>query len=450
MSAFSFTQDQLRELATEVLRHAERCGATACETDVSEGVGQSVTVRKGEVETIEFNRDKGVGVSVYLGQRRGHASTSDFSSAALRATVEAAVSIARFTAEDDCAGLPEPELLAREPMELDLYHPWDLPVEEAIDLARRSEAAAFAVSPRVRNSEGATVSAHAAHFVSANSLGFMGGFPSTRHFISCVPIAGKGADMQRDDWYSGWRDPADLASPEVIGDYAARRALSRLGARKLKTRQCKVIFEAPLAAMLLGSFVHAVSGGSLYRKSSFLVDSLGQRIFPEWMNIEERPHLRKGLASSPFDDDGVATRDRTVVKNGVLQGYFLSTYTARKLGMPTTGNAGGSHNLIVAPSPKAPAAAEGLAGLLKQMGTGLLVTELLGHGINYVTGDYSRGAAGYWVENGEIAYPVHEITIAGNLRDMFAGIETIGRDTVTRGSRTVGSIVVNRMTIAGS
>lgn len=450
MSAFSFSQDQLRELAADVLRHAERCGASACETDVSEGVGQSVTVRKGEVETIEFNRDKGVGVTVYLGQRRGHASTSDFSAAALRATVEAALSIARFTAEDHCAGLPEPDLLAgpeTAAMDLDLYHPWDLPVEEAIDIARRSEAAAFAVSPLVRNSEGATVSAHAAHFVSANSLGFMGGFPSTRHFISCVPIAGKGSDMQRDDWYSGWRDPAELASPEVIGDYAARRALSRLGARKLKTRQCQVMFEAPLAAMLLGSFVHAVSGGSLYRKASFLVDALGKKIFPDWMRIEERPHLRRGLASSPFDDDGVATRDRTVVRDGVLQGYFLSTYTARKLGMPTTGNAGGSHNLIVAPSPAAPA---DFAGLLKDFGTGLLVTELLGHGINYVTGDYSRGAAGYWVEQGEIAYPVHEITVAGNLRDMFADIAAIGRDTVTRGSRTVGSIVVNRMTVAGS
>ena len=453
MSDFSFTQDQLRELAAEVLRHAKRCGATACETDVSEGVGQSVTVRKGEVETIEFNRDKGIGITIYLGQRRGHASTSDFSPASLRATVEAALSIARFTAEDEAAGLPEPELLATRAqgnMDLDLYHPWNLPVEEAIELARRSEQAAFAVSPLVSNSEGATVSAHAAHFVSANSLGFMGGFPSTRHYISCVPIAqgGKGGkDMQRDDWYSGWRDPADLASPEVIGDYAARRTLSRLGAKKLKTRQCPVMFEAPLAAMLLGSFVHAVSGGSLYRKASFLVDSLGKRIFPAWMNIEERPHLKKGLASSPFDDDGVATRDRTVVRDGVLQGYFLSTYTARKLGMPTTCNAGGSHNLIVTPSPDAPA---DFAGLLKQMGTGLLVTELLGHGINYVTGDYSRGAAGYWVERGEIAYPVHEITIAGNLRDMFAGIEAIGRDTVTRGSRTVGSIVVNRMTIAGS
>ncbi len=436
-----------------MLRHAERLGASACETDVSEGVGQSVTVRKGEVETIEFNRDKGIGVTVYLGQRRGHASTSDFSATAVKATVEAALSIARFTAEDAAAGLPAPELLAGPElasMNLDLYYPWDLPVEEAIELARRSEQAAFAVSPLVSNSEGATVSAHTAHFISANSLGFMGGFPSSRHFISCVPIAqgGKGGkDMQRDDWYSGWRDPAELAAPEAIGDYAARRALSRLGAKKLKTRQCPVMFEAPLAAMLLGSFVHAVSGGSLYRKASFLVDALGQRIFPDWMQIEELPHVRKGLASSPFDDDGVATRDRTVVRDGVLQGYFLSTYTARKLGMATTGNAGGSHNLIVAPSPDAPA---DFAGLLKQFGTGLLVTELLGHGINYVTGDYSRGAAGYWVDRGEIAYPVHEITIAGNLRDMFAGIAAVGRDTVTRGSRTVGSIVVNRMTVAGS
>jgi PmbA protein len=449
MSEFSFTPDQLRQLATDVLHHARQGGASACETDVSEGFGQSVTVRKGEVETIEFNRDKGIGVSVYLGQQRGHASTSDFSPASIKATVDAALSIARFTAADPCAGLPAPELLAThvEDMDLDLYHPWPLPVEEAIALARRSEQAAFAVSPLINNSEGASVSAHAAHFISANSLGFMGGYPSTRHYLSCVPIASKGKDMQRDDWYSGWRDPADLATPEQIGDYAARRTLSRLGAKKLRTRQCKVMLEAPLAAMLLGSFVHAVSGGSLYRKASFLLDTLGQRIFPDWFSIEERPHLKKGLASSLFDDDGVATHDRTVVANGVLQGYFLSTYTARKLDMQTTGNAGGSHNLIVAPSPDAPA---DFAGLLRQMGTGLLVTELLGHGINYVTGDYSRGAVGYWVEGGEIAYPVHEITIAGNLRDMFAGIESVGRDSVTRGSRTVGSIVVNRMTVAGN
>jgi PmbA protein len=449
MSEFSFSADDLRELAADVLRHAERLGASACETDVSEGIGQSVTVRKGAVDTIEFNRDKGIGVTVYLGKRRGHASTSDFSPASLKATVEAALSIARFTAEDDAAGLPEAEWLAtpqQAALDLDLYHPWSLSVEQAIDRARRTEAAAFAVSPWVSNSEGATVSTHASHFISANSLGFMGGYPATRHFISCVPIAQHGNDMQRDDWYSGHRDPRDLATPEAIGDYAARRALSRLGAKKLKTRQCKVMFEAPLATMLIGSFVHAASGGSLYRKASFLVDALDKKIFPKWMRIEERPHLPKGLASSPFDDDGVATRDRTVVADGVLQGYFLSTYTARKLGMPTTGNAGGSHNLIVAPSPDAP---KDFAGLLKAFGTGLLVTELLGHGINYVTGDYSRGAAGFWVENGEIAYPVHEITIAGNLKEMFAGIEAIGRDAVTRGARTVGSIVVNRMTVAG-
>ncbi|MDI6750952.1 MAG: metalloprotease PmbA [Pseudomonadota bacterium] len=449
MSEFSFSADDLRELAADVLRHAERLGASACETDVSEGIGQSVTVRKGAVDTIEFNRDKGIGVTVYLGKRRGHASTSDFSPASLKATVEAALSIARFTAEDDAAGLPEAEWLAtpqQAALDLDLYHPWALPIEQAIDRARRTEAAAFAVSPWVSNSEGATVSTHASHFISANSLGFMGGYPATRHFISCVPIAQHGNDMQRDDWYSGHRDPRDLATPEAIGEYAARRALSRLGAKKLKTRQCKVMFEAPLATMLIGSFVHAASGGSLYRKASFLVDALGKKIFPKWMRIEERPHLPKGLASSPFDDDGVATRDRTIVADGVLQGYFLSTYTARKLGMPTTGNAGGSHNLIVAPSPDAP---KDFAGLLKDFGTGLLVTELLGHGINYVTGDYSRGAAGYWVENGEIAYPVHEITIAGNLKEMFAGIEAIGRDAVTRGARTVGSIVVNRMTVAG-
>ncbi|MDP3033325.1 MAG: metallopeptidase TldD-related protein, partial [Rhodocyclaceae bacterium] len=371
MSEFSFTPDQLRQLATDVLHHARQGGASACETDVSEGFGQSVTVRKGEVETIEFNRDKGIGVSVYLGQQRGHASTSDFSPASIKATVDAALSIARFTAADPCAGLPAPELLAThvEDVDLDLYHPWPLPVEEAIALARRGEQAAFAVSPLINNSEGASVSAHAAHFISANSLGFMGGYPSTRHYLSCVPIASKGKDMQRDDWYSGSRDPADLATPEQIGDYAARRTLSRLGAKKLKTRQCKVMLEAPLAAMLLGSFVHAVSGGSLYRKASFLLDTLGQRIFPDWFSIEERPHLKKGLASSLFDDDGVATHDRTVVANGVLQGYFLSTYTARKLDMQTTGNAGGSHNLIVAPSPHAPA---DFAGLLRQMGTGLL------------------------------------------------------------------------------
>jgi PmbA protein len=444
---FSHTPGQLRQLAAAVIDHARKVGASGCETDVSEGLGQSVTVRKGEVETIEYNRDKGIGVTVYLGQRRGHASTSDFSAAALRATVEKAATIARFTAEDDCAGLPDAALLASsepEGNDLDLFHPWALPVEEAIELARRCEAAACAVSPLIENTEGASVSAQQSHFVSANSLGFMGGYATTRHYISCAPIAGKGDDMQRDDWYSSKRDPADFPAPEAIGDYAARRALSRLGARKLKTCQVPVLFEAPLAAGLIGNFVHAVSGGSLYRKSSFLLDSLGTRIFPDFVQISEDPFQPKGLASGWFDDDGVAVRKREVVKGGVLQGYFLSTYSARKLGMQTTGNAGGSHNLIVKPG------RHDFQGLLKEMGRGLLVTELLGHGVNYVTGDYSRGAAGYWVENGEIRYPVQEITIAGNLRDMFKGIAAIGKDVAVRGSKQVGSILIDRMTVAGN
>ncbi len=303
-------------LAQQVLDDARHLGATACETDVSEAFGQSVTVRRQEVETIEYNRDKGIGVTVYLGQRRGHASTSDFSADAVRATVEAALSIARFTAEDPCAGLPEASLLAtpaQGDIDLDLFYPWHLPVEEAIDIAQRCEQAAFDVSPLITNSEGASVSVQQSHFISANSLGFMGGYATSRHYLSCSAIAGEGDDMQRDDWYSGQRDPRDLAAPEAIGDYAARRTLSRLGARKLKTRQVPVLFEAPLAAGLIGSFVHAVSGGSLYRKSSFLLDALGKRIFPDFVHIDERPHLQKGLASSPFDDDGVATRDRDVV-----------------------------------------------------------------------------------------------------------------------------------------
>ncbi|HMM53448.1 MAG TPA: metalloprotease PmbA [Candidatus Desulfobacillus sp.] len=441
---FSFSPDSLRAMARDILDHARARGASACETDISEGYGQSVTVRLGEVETIEYNRDKAAGVTVYLGQRRGHASTSDFSPEALRATVDAALSIARFTAPDDAAGLPEPELLAREAPDLDLYHPWDLTVPEAIELARRCEAAAFAVSPRVKNSEGASVSAQQSHFVAANSLGFMGGYASSRHYLSCSVIAGEGDAMQRDDWYSSRRDPAELAQPEALGEYAARRALARLGARKIATCEVPVIFEAPLAAALIGNFVYAASGGSLYRKSSFLLDSLGTQVFSPQVHISERPRLPRGLASSPFDDDGVATRDREVVAAGVLQGYFLSTYSARKLGMRTTGNAGGAHNLLVRPGER------DLAGLAALMGRGLLVTELLGQGVNYVTGDYSRGACGYWVENGEIGHPVEEITIAGNLREMLRGIVAVGSDVLVRGSKQVGSILVERMTVAGA
>jgi PmbA protein len=440
---FSYSRERLRALTQQVLDEAKRGGATACEADVSEGFGQSVTVRRQQVETIEYNRDKGIGVTVFLGQRRGHASTSDFSDEAVRSTVGAALSIARFTAEDSCAGLPDESLLARDTPDPDLYYPWDLPVEEAIDIARRCEQAALDVSSQITNTEGASVSVQQSHFISANSLGFLGGYATSRHYISCCAIAGEGDDMQRDDWYSGQRDPRDLAAPEAIGDYAARRALARLGARRLKTVKVPVLLEAPLACGLIGSFVHAASGGSLYRKTSFLVDALGKRIFPDFVRISERPRLPKGLASSPFDDDGVQTRDREVVEGGVLQGYFLSTYSARKLGMQTTGNAGGSHNLLVEPGQ------HDFAGMLKAMGRGLLVTELLGHGINYVNGDYSRGAAGYWVEGGEIAYPVHEITIAGNLKDMFRGIVAIGNDIVVRGSKQAGSILIDRMTVAG-
>ncbi|QDX82345.1 metalloprotease PmbA [Denitratisoma sp. DHT3] len=442
-STFSNSQESLRQLAQDALDYARAGGASACEVDVSEGFGQSVSVRRQEVETIEYNRDKGIGVTVYLGQRRGHASTSDFSAEALRSTVDAALSIARFTAADDCAGLPDAALLAREWRDPDLYHPWYLTMDEAIDIARRCEQAAFDVSPLVKNSEGASVSIQQSHFVSANSLGFMGGYASSRHYVSCSVIAGEGDDMQRDDWYSGQRDPLALAAPEAIGDYAARRALARLGARKLKTRKAPVLFEAPLAAALIGNFTHAISGGSLYRKSSFLLDALGQQVFPSFMQIVERPHIPGGLASSPFDDEGVATRDRDLVADGVLQGYLLSCYTARKLGMQTTGNAGGAHNLIV------PGSVD-FTGLIRRMGTGLLVTELLGQGVNYVTGDYSRGAAGYWVENGEIAYPVHEITIAGNLKQMLRGIVAVGNDVLVRGSKQVGSILVDGMTIAGN
>ncbi len=442
-AAFSYSFATLQQLAEDVLKHAREKGATACEVDVSEGFGQSVGVRCDEVETIEFNRDKGIGITIYAGQRKGYASTSDFSPQALRETVEAALNIARFTAEDDCAGLADAALMAKGGPDLDLYHPWALTVEDAIETARRCEQAAFDASPLVSNSEGASVSTQQAHFVSANSLGFMGGYPTSRHYISCSVIAGEQESMQRDDWYTTRRNAAELDDPALVGRTAAERAVARLGGRKVGTGEFSVLFEAPLAAGLIGSLVHAASGGALYRKSSFLLDQLGKRVLPEFVNISERPHIPRGLGSSAFDSDGVATRDREVVTAGVLQGYFLSAYTARKLGMQTTGNAGGSHNLIVEPG------ALDLAGLLARMGRGLLVTELLGQGINYVTGDYSRGAAGFWVEDGRIAYPVEEITIAGNLKAMLAGIVAVGNDVHVRGSKQTGSILVDRMTVAG-
>ncbi len=440
---FSFDLDTLKTLARDVLRVAVSQGATSAELDLTESHGQSVTVRRGEVETIEYNRDKGLGVTVYLGQRRGHASSADLSREAIEETVRAALSIARHTAEDDCAGLADAGLLAREPWDPDLYHPWSLPVEQAIVIARECEAAALAADARIGNSEGATVSTHASQFVYANSLGFVGGFPATRHSISCSVVAGEGDGMQRDDWYSVARVPTGLEAAEAVGREAGRRAAARLGARRLTTRQCPVLFEAPIAASLLSHFASAASGGSLYRKSSFLLDSLGQQIFSPVVRIRDLAHVPRGLASSPFDDEGVATQDREVVRDGVLEGYFLGSYSARKLGMRSTGNAGGTHNLVLDPT-------DGdLGQLLALMGSGLLVTEMLGHGLNMVTGDYSRGAAGFWVENGAIAYPVQEITVAGNLKAMFRGIVAAGSDVLVRGPRQCGSILVDEMTVAG-
>ena len=449
---FTHSPERLRELAQIALDAARAAGASACECEVSEGFGLSVTVRMGRPETIEHNRDKGLGVTVYFGDRprarRGNASTSDFSPAAVKSAVEAAAAIARKTAIDDCAGPPEPAKLARgaalEKLDLDLFHPWRLGTEEAIRIAKRAERAALALSKQIRNSEGATVSAQQSQFVLANSSGFMHGFPSSRHSLALSVIAEDKGLMQRDDWYSTSRVVRSLADPEALGEYAGRRALARLGARKIPTCQAPVLFEAPVAAGLIGTFVAAASGGNLYRNSSFLVGALGTRIFARGVTLEERPHERRALASTPYDDEGVATRTRAVVRDGVLEGYFLGCYSARKLGMETTGNAGGNHNLVLAPT------GPDLVGMLKKLGRGLFVTELLGHGINLVTGDYSRGAAGYWVENGEIAFPVEEVTVAGNLKDMYRGIAAIGSDVLVRGAQRCGSILVDNMTIAGS
>ncbi|MFN7536910.1 MAG: metalloprotease PmbA, partial [Burkholderiales bacterium] len=427
---FPHTQDQLAELVSEVLKVARQRGASDCAAEVSEGSGLSVSVRKGQVETIEQNRDKGLGVTVYLGQRKGHASTSDFSRKALHDTVQAALDIARYTAEDECAGLPDADVIERAPRDLDLFHPWPIQAPEAIALARRAEASAFAVAPAISNSEGASVTAQHSQFMLANSRGFLGGYPYSRHSLWVAPIAKQGQDMQRDDWYSSERDSARLADPEALGRYAAQRALARLGARKLSTRTCPVLFEAPLATGLLGSLVQALSGGALYRRSSFLLDSLGQQVLASHVNLEENPNLRGASGSAPFDEEGVRTQARQVVRRGVIQGYFLSSYSARKLGMKTTGNAGGSHNLRL--SSESTAAGDDFAAMLKRMGTGLLVTELMGQGVNYVTGDYSRGASGYWVEHGVIASPVVEGTIAGTRKQRLTQIGARGRAELGR------------------
>ena len=440
---FTHQLSTLRQIARDVLAHARERGATAAEVEASEGFGQNVTVRRGEVETIEYNRDKGVGVSVYIGKQRGHASTSDFSPQALRDTVDAALSIARLTASDEYSGLADADLLATEFPDLDLHHSWPITVEQAIELARVCEEAAFAADPLVSNSECASLSVQQSHFAYGNSEGFLAGYPSSRHSVACAVIAGKDELMQRDDWYSTARSADDLESAVEVGAKAGHRAARRVGSRKLATTRVPVLFEAPIASGLLGHFVSAVSGGSLYRKSSFLLDSLGKPVFSSNIHIRDLPYLERGLASASFDDEGVVTNERDIVNAGVLQGYFLGSYSARKLGMRSTGNAGGNHNLVM------DSTGEDFRTLLKKMGNGLLVTELLGQGVNMVTGDYSRGAAGFWIENGEIAYPVNEITVAGNLTDMFKNIVAVGNDRLARGSRQCGSILVEGLTVAG-
>lgn len=445
---FSHTRAQFEALVDKALAHAKRLGATDAAAEASEGCGLSVSVRKGELENVERNRDKSLGVTVYVGKRRGNASTSDYSDAAIERTVQAAYDIAKFTAEDPVAGLPEVEHIATNHKDLDLFHPWSIDSEGALALALECEAAAFDTSPLISNSEGAAVSAQQSHFFSAHTNGFRGGYASSRHSLSVAPIAGEGDEMQRDSWYSSMRCAQDLASPQKVGRYAAERALSRLHARKIPTTSCPVLFEAPLAAGLLGHLIQAISGGALYRKSSFLMDSLGRKVLPEHINVYEDPFVIRGKGSSPFDDEGVITQARQVVESGAIQGYFLSTYSARKLGMKTTGNAGGSHNLTL--SSKLTRPNDDLSEMLKKLGTGLFVIELMGQGVNSVTGDYSRGASGFWVEKGEIAFPVQEITIAGNLLDMYKGIVAVGADAYNYGAKTVGSILINKMKVAGS
>ncbi|WP_449370101.1 metalloprotease PmbA [Thiomonas sp.] len=450
MGRFAYSQSQFQDLAQQALAQARRVGASDAQVEVSEGQGMSVSVRGGQIENVEHNRDKSLSITVYDGQRRGHASTSDFSAEAVARTAQAAFDIARYTAEDDCAGLPEAEQLAigQTPPALDLHHPWDLTPQAAARLALRAEKAAFAVDPRIQNSEGANVSAQESHFVLANSRGFCDGYASSSHSLSCAPIAGRGDDMQRDYWWTSECDPADLTPPEAVGRYAAERALSRLKARKLSTRKCPVLFESPLASGLIGSFAHAISGGALYRKSSFLQGSLGQQVWADHIDLIDDPTLPKRRGSSPFDSEGVITRKRTLVDGGVVQGYLLGTYSARKLGMQTTGNAGGAHNLILQSRLTRPT--DDLPAMLRKLDTGLLAIELMGHGVNYVTGDYSRGVMGFWVEGGEIRYPVHEITIAGNLRDMLRQVVAVGADTHTYGNKTTGSVLIEEMTVGGA
>jgi len=443
LSDLGAARQRLEDLAADALARAATSGADATEVGASLGTGLSVTVRKGEVETLEHQRDRGFSVTVYFGQRKGSASTSDLSAAALAETVDKACTIARYTAEDTCAGLADAALMARDIPDLDLDHPWELDPDHAVVLARDCEAAGLDSDERISNTEGGSLSSHRSLRVYANSHGFSGGYASTSHSLSCSLIAGRGDEMQRDYWYTVARRAEDLESPAAVGRRAAERALRRVGARRVGTRSVPVIFVAELARGFLGHLVGAIRGAAQYRKASFLLDAAGTQVLPEWFDIDERPHVPRALGSAPFDAEGVATRDRALVAGGILQGYVLSSYSARRLGLRTTGNAGGIHNLLVRPGEA------GLEDLMRQMGRGLVVTELMGHGINAVTGDYSRGASGFWVEGGEIVHPVQEVTIAGNLKTLFTDIQAVGSDVDRRGVIQTGSLLIGRMTVAG-
>jgi PmbA protein len=436
---------ELKSIVSEALKRAKALGASQSEADVSLQKGLTTTVRLGEVETVEYQRDRGMGITVYFGKRKGSASTADLSSRSVGEIVEKACDIARYTAEDECAGLADPEELARDIPDLDLDHPWDISPEEAVECARACEAAGRAVDARITNSEGASVSSHRGVRVYGNSLGFLAGFPSTSHSVSCALLAQAGDDMQRDYWYGAARDARDLENAESIGRKAGIRAVARLGARKIATQKARVLYSPEVARGLIGHFLGAIRGSSQYRKSSFLLGAAGEQVFPSFLELRERPHIRKALGSSPFDGEGVATRDRELVQQGVLQGYVLGSYSARKLGLKTTGNAGGTHNVLV----ESTVGGVEIGALMRQLGTGLLVTELMGQGVNGVTGDYSRGASGYWIENGVMTHPVHEVTITGNLREMYQRIAAVGSDVDPRGAIRTGSILIEEMTIAG-
>ncbi|WP_243039511.1 metalloprotease PmbA [Dyella sedimenti] len=439
--------DRLAQLAEDVIRRARAAGASQAEVAASIDTGLNVNVRLGEVETVEHTRDRGFGLTVYFGQRKGSASTADLNPDSIQATLEQACAIARYTEEDPAAGLADAALMATAFPDLDLWHPWRIDTAQAIALGQEIEDAGRSHAG-ITNSDGASVQMGESLAVYANSHGFVGRERGTRHSLSLSLIAGDEEGMQRDYWYDSVRAAGDFISARALGDKAAQRTLARLGARRLSTRQCPVLFAPEVARGLIGHLVGAVSGGSLYRRASFLLDHAGRQIMPSWLHIVERPFLRRGHGSGAFDAEGVASRDSALVENGVLARYVLGSYSARKLGLASTGNAGGIHNLIVEQS-HGEQAPDDFEGMLRRMGTGLLVTEVMGQGVSTVTGDYSRGAAGFWVENGVIAYPVEEITIAANLRDMYANIVAVGSDVDPRSQILTGSILLERMTIAG-